>query len=252
MTIDPMYLIPPSEILSDYAITTEEFIQHGRVFLHEMLIGRSRLLPHERILELGCGPGRAARALTEYLSSQGSYEGLDIRPSVITFCKDAYVPHPTFHFTLADIHNSHYRPDGLHQQRDYVLPYIDEEFDLIFSVSLFTHLLASETNSYLKEIRRLLKLSGRLLSTFLLLTDETRANAASNKDSINFRFSYSHDDCMVLNPENPAQGVAYDESWVRTALARHGFRVSEITYGYWGGGRDVLGSQQDIVIAVPT
>ena len=37
------------------------------------------LQPHENMLDIGCGSGRVALALMDYLSDEGSYTGADIR-----------------------------------------------------------------------------------------------------------------------------------------------------------------------------
>src|SRR5437868_6234962 len=136
MALDRSYLIPPASILKEYAVSAEQFIEHGYGFVHEGLVKRGRLLHSERVLDLGCGPGHHARPLTEYLSSEGSFEGLDIVLPAIDFCRSAYVAHSNFKFTHADIYNSHYNTAGKFKQREYTLPYGNAEFDLVYSISL--------------------------------------------------------------------------------------------------------------------
>src|SRR5436853_791096 len=154
MALDGSYLVPPASILKEYAVTAEQFVEHGYGFVYEGLIKRGRLQKNERVLDLGCGPGHHARPLTEYLSTDGSFEGLDILLSAIDFCQSAYVAHPNFKFTHADIYNSHYNPAGKLKQAEYTLPYGNAEFDLVYSISLFTHLLPEDALSYFREIRR--------------------------------------------------------------------------------------------------
>jgi len=70
MSLDKSSLVPPPALLQEYAVTAEQFIEHGYGFVYEVLAKRARLLANERVLDLGCGPGHHARALTEYLSDQ--------------------------------------------------------------------------------------------------------------------------------------------------------------------------------------
>lgn len=247
--MDKTYLVPPASILSEYAVTADQFIEHGYGFVYEFLVKRGRLLPDERVLDLGCGPGHHARPLTEYLSSSGSFEGLDVGRSVIDFCRTAYMAHPNFRFTCADIYNEHYNPVGHVRQRDYVLPYADAEFDVVYAVSLFTHLLPEDTASYFREIRRVLKSTGRFISTFFLLTVESRANILSK---ITPAFSFPHDfgTYRVLSANDPAAAVAYEHGWITQQLVKAGLRLCEVVYGTWSGERDMLQSLHDIVLAV--
>jgi SAM-dependent methyltransferase len=246
MLAEKSFLIPPAQLLKEYGVTAEQFVELGAGFFHEYLIRRLRLQPHERVLDLGCGPGFHARLLAEYLTS-GSYEGLDVMPSVIEFCQAAYSPYSNVCFTLANIQNSHYNPNGRYKQSDYKLPYKDHEFDLVYSVSLFTHLQPDEVASYLREIRRVVKSAGRCLGTFFLLNEETSIAT----DKAVYRFLHNRGHFRLLDERNPARAVAYDETWVKHAFASHRLRICEVNYGHWAGGRELLQSLQDIVVAVP-
>ena len=64
-----------------------------------------QLQPNERVLDMGCGIGRMALPLTNYLR-EGSYEGVDIVPRGIDWCrKNITAKHPNFQFQVADIYN---------------------------------------------------------------------------------------------------------------------------------------------------
>lgn len=251
MVTDTPQLIPPLELLSEYDVTPEQFIEHGLGFLHEFLIKRGRLMPNERVLDIGCGPGHHARPLTEYLGSEGSFEGFDISRPSMDFCTKAYAGYKNFRFTHADIHNVHYNPQSKVKQSDHALPYGDSEFDLVYTVSLFTHLLPEDTISYFKEIRRVLKDDGRFISSFFISTEETRTRPSFEISRAPYNFPHDCDFYHVLDKDNPSRGVAYREDWLRKSLAENGFRLCELTYGTWSGGCDMLHSLQDIVLAVP-
>lgn len=238
-----MSLIPPEQILRYYAVTAEQFVEHGNGSVW-FLINRCRLEPHERVLDLGCGPGFTAQVLAGYLSS-GSYEGLDIMPPVVEFCQTAYSGYGNVHFTLADIQNSHYNPNGRFKQSEYKLPFRDAEFDLVFSVSLFTHLLPDEVECYLAETRRVLKPGGRCVATFFLLNDDSRA---SEKPA--YRFAFDRDNHSLLDAAVPARAVAYDENWVKAEFRKHRLPICEVIYGDWTGNHGLLRAVQDIVVAV--
>ena len=95
----------------------------------------SKLMPHEQVLDIGCGCGRIAVPLTRHLDSAGCYEGFDIQPSAIKWCqKNITKRHPNFAFTLADIFNTTYNPQGRIAPIDYRFPYEGDRFDYVILV----------------------------------------------------------------------------------------------------------------------
>ena len=244
--------IPPDHLFMDGTVTADQFVEFGNGFVHELLLKRCRLAPHERVLDMGCGVGQKARVLAEYLSDEGSYEGIDVFAPAIEFCRSAYDEKKNFHFQLADVSSSHYNPDGERSATDYNLPYAGNEFDLVVLACLFTHMLPDEVKNYLSEIRRVLSQdSGRCLVTCFLLTDETREATRRNDPAVSYRFDHDAGVCRLLDLQDPAKGVAYDETWMRGAFAEAGLRICEITYGTWAGGKDMLRALQDCILAVP-
>ena len=125
-----------------------------------------------RILDIGCGPGRLAAALTARLDG-GSYEGFDVDRPSIGWCQQAITPgNPNFRFQIADIYNASYNPEGSQDPANYRFPFPDSDFDLALAMSVFTHLTPTDTEQYLREAARVLRPGGRLVATFFLVNDE--------------------------------------------------------------------------------
>jgi len=134
------------------------------------------LKPDDRVLDVGCGIGRMAIPLTKFLNERGSYEGLDIVSEGIAWCQRQITPRfPRFHFMLADIYNGVYNPAGRNNASDYIFPYPDASFDFVFLLSVFTHMLPTDMENYLRQIVRVLKLGGRCFVTYFLITPEAEA-----------------------------------------------------------------------------
>ncbi len=98
-------LTPPRRLIFPGA---RNFRNIGEEFLgHFIVLGE--LKPNERVLDIGCGAGRMAVPLTKYLSSEGSYVGIDVVSGGITWCtKNIAKKYPNFRFYLASIHNKRY------------------------------------------------------------------------------------------------------------------------------------------------
>lgn len=191
------------------------------------------LEPNHRVLDLGCGIGRMAVPLTGYLAT-GSYEGLDIVPSGIRWCqKNISSRFPRFHFQIADIHNKQYNPKGKFKPSEYRFPFNDAEFDFVFLISVFSHLLPEDMARYTSEIARVLKPGGKCLITMFLLDDEARRGVAASKSSL--QFVYELNGCWTTDPVTPETAVAYDVNAIPTLMRRYSLTADPIQLGGWSG-----------------
>lgn len=259
-------LNPPEEMIF---VGEGDFETIGKLFL-QYFIEIGRLRPNERVLDVGCGIGRMALPLTDYLNSSGNYDGFDIVAQGIDWCKDNIsMKYPNFHFQFADIINDAYNPNGFYNASEYKFPYEDESFDFIFLTSVFTHMLPDDMKNYFHEISRVLKKDGRCLATFFLLNDESNdfinsddrtkyINQLENKlgrsctelefdESLRFEFDYGV--FRVNDDANPEFAVAYDERFVCNLYHDSGLSIEEpFHYGSWCCRQDFL-SFQDIILA---
>jgi SAM-dependent methyltransferase len=244
------YLVPPAEVLAATSDGTprEQYKAYGDGFLHPYLIGRARLRKDERVLEVGSGNGQKARALVTYLDATGSYEGIDIIPAGVEWCQEHYRCFKNFQFKLADIYNDMYNPQGTARDFQYSFPFPDNEFDLVFLASVFTHMLNAGISKYISEIARVLKPGGRCLSSYFLLNPDSLYWMESGRAVINLPHVVGGN--RVRNEEMPSDAVGVDEAWVREHFLKAQLRVTEVTYGHWCGGRDLIGALQDVIIAI--
>jgi len=203
--------------------------------------------PDHRVLDVGCGFGRIAIPLTDYLTSKGSYVGLDIVPSGISWCMGNITPKfPGFNFFHANIFNGNYNPTGTLTARDFKFPFV-ECFDFVFLTSVFTHMLPPDVENYLKEIARVMRPGGRCLITFFLLNGESRPLMVGPGSTFNFGFAM--DGFSAVNEKIPEAAIAYNEDDIESLYERCGLKiVPPVHYGSWCGRKEFL-SFQDIVVA---
>jgi SAM-dependent methyltransferase len=90
----------------------QELIETGDQIL-AYFITACGLQPNAHVLDIGCGIGRMAVALTHYLTNEGGYDGIDIIPGVIKWCTRKITrQYPRFCFHFADVYNKDYNTRG--------------------------------------------------------------------------------------------------------------------------------------------
>ena len=237
-------MIPPKSLSF---VGDGDFTDVGNLF-KQYFIDLADLRPDERVLDVGCGIGRMAVPLTDYLSQEGEYWGFDIKKKGIDWCQtNISSQYANFHFQHIDVYNKNYNRKGKLRAEDFRFPFEDGYFDFVFLTSVFTHMLPSDLENYLSEISRVLKPGGRCLITFFILNEESRNLIRSGRTTLDFK--YEVEECLTVDDNNPEVAIAYNEDCVKQLFADYQLRISEpIHYGSWCE-RDTPFSYQDIIIA---
>jgi SAM-dependent methyltransferase len=129
--------------------------------------------PGMTIVDVGCGIGRHAFQLLDFLGPHGRYHGVDAIRDSIRWCQRNITPtRANFTFQHADARNEVYNPHGSKSSREIRIELADGGVDWVILSSLLTHLLEDEVVHYLKELRRILKTQGLVYATLFLHSAE--------------------------------------------------------------------------------
>jgi SAM-dependent methyltransferase len=143
--------VPPEALRVGYGIDTDQYLASGRDHYQEMmriLEGSDFALEErDRVLDFGCASGRMIRCF-KGLADRHEIWGVDIRAEHIFWCQKYLTP--PFRFATTTTHPH--------------LPFEDNSFNLIYACSVFTHIGDLE-DSWLLELRRVLRPNGRLFAT---------------------------------------------------------------------------------------
>jgi len=105
-------------------------------------------LKNKSILDWGCGPGRIVRHLPNLIGNDCVYFGTDYNNKSIEWCSQ----------NLTDIQ---FNKNSLNAQ----LPYDNESMDIIYGISIFTHLSEQLHYDWYNELYRILKPNGIMFLT---------------------------------------------------------------------------------------
>jgi SAM-dependent methyltransferase len=229
--------VPPPDKLfvgdGDYLAIGAEFLGH--------FVRIGGLAPGERVLDIGCGIGRMAVPLTQYLDETGSYDGVDIVADGIAWCREAIGSrYGRFRFHHLDQHHPLYNPAGTVRTAEATLPFPDGAFDFVFLTSVATHLEADALLRYAKEIRRVLAPGGRCFVTAFLMNKPARgALRATDREARRLPFDPdAAGPVLYAYPEQPTAAVAFDEDFFLASFLAAGLRRRRpAVYGHWSGRR---------------
>jgi ubiquinone/menaquinone biosynthesis C-methylase UbiE len=245
----PAKLPLPPEILRVWVgpFSNPDLFERSGDEMVQSIVALCKLSPDSRILEVGCGCGRLARAFASYLGPTGSYEGFDVAPALIDWCRKQLQPLlSNFGFSLADVHAAGHNPTGAIAASAYQFPFPSNAFDVAVVSSVFTHMLAEEIENYVAQLARVLKPDGRCFITALLFDGEAERAVAQGTTIFDFRHLIGP--CLAFDRECPQEGIACPEPWLAQILECNGFWIELIQRGDWRQVRSYEVSH-DIVVA---
>ena len=139
---------PPVELMQITSGLTKvsDFASHGADFWIALSKASPKpLSEYDSILDFGCGCGRLARMFKGYL---GYLAGCDIDHRLVTWCSEV--------LKYMDVKLSSVKPP---------IPFSDNLFGAIISVSIFSHLNESSQDQFLQELNRVCRPGGRIFLT---------------------------------------------------------------------------------------
>ena len=206
--------------------------------------------PSSHVLEIGCGIGRDAMALTDIISSAGSYVGLDVTRPSIEWCQSEITSRfSNFNFHHLDINSAMYNPEGVVRAESLTFPLGDRSVDRVVLHSVFTHMFREPIAHYLREIRRCLTDTGLVMASFFLVDDSESGSAPSHGP---LQFQHHHPEATRINdPAHPEAAVAFSLSRVEEMARLANMRIIDVHRGRWREPSSAAPNGQDLVILGP-
>lgn len=219
--------VPPKELVSAnmlHRITHPNTVGKQNIKKMQKFV---ELRPDMQILDVGCGIGRMAIILTQFLNKDGKYRGFDINKERIAWCQAEITSrYPNFRFAHSNVFNGLYNRRGKIKPEEFEFPYKDDKFDFVYLRSVFTHMLPNDVLHYLGEIKRVLKPGGAAWITYLLVDDANRSYLTDN--------NFATTDNIHHLPQDKKHGesqVIYEIDWVKSQYDAYGLVVEKLIRG---------------------
>jgi SAM-dependent methyltransferase len=188
--------LPPPELWRRWGLSAEAYLSSGRINVETMIsILREAGAPVatiERVLDFGCAEGRMLRHL--YNDSERQLWGVDINAERIAWCQQNLAPPMRFATTTTTPH----------------LPFADCHFDLIYAISVFTH-IGELADAWFLELLRILQPGGHL---YLTIHDEHSIDVLLNRH----RAEGKHTELVDLLLRFDEKTGTFGRDWVYFAI----------------------------------
>ena len=138
--------LPPRRLMVRVAGTADAdwFLRSGRA-AYDAIVAHVPLAEVDSVLDFGCGCGRVTRYWGDF---DGTVSGSDVSTKAVDWCR--------MNLAFARFESNRLEPP---------LAFADGSFDLVYALSVFTHLTAELQLAWRDELLRVLRPGGRLLVT---------------------------------------------------------------------------------------
>src|SRR3989339_304935 len=197
-----------------------DFLEDGQIQL-QRLVKYANLNSKSNILDIGCGGGKLISALLPVIK-EGTYSTFEVN-------------------------------------NEYIFPYYNNVFDIVYLNSIFTHLLPSEISHYLSEIKRVLKPGAIVLATYFIVNNESLLldnQGLSSKTLVKQGrklLNYRYDNYWARDTDANERLIGVDEEWLKKIYGQNNYEITNIVYGSWCGREENADKTlQDIVVSRKT
>lgn len=240
--------LPPVEYMQKIGSNDADHFRDVMFSMFSELVGRFGLDNRSRVLDIGCGCGRLAIPFSYYLDS-GRYYGVDVWDAGIEWCRKHLLgdrKHVEFQ-CLGSNNNYYFGQYDASVRNDYRMPRIaDKSIDLVFAISVFTHLVERDVRSYLSEITRVLDEQGAAyISAFVIdeyfteFVEKTGKHKSVKRYKPGAFYAYRGQDFFA----------GYTERKWRKMFKRHGLKVVSYEVGSWAA-KPGARTFQDIFVVI--
>ena len=211
---DEIPLPPPRLRMGGAHFASDEDFVAGGVRDVRLLAEVAGLTRDSRLLDWGCGAGRLAIGVKHEWGQVADYHGVDVQKKLVRWARNHLADDHT-RFTLVDQHNDRYNPEGKTKRR---IPADDGSVDVLYSYSVFSHMLTDDVAGYAQVMARVLAPDGRIWLTCFV--EDGVPDCVENPQ-----------DYLKLDWRGPLHCVRFDREFFESLMTGAGLRVDRFEHG---------------------
>ncbi len=221
----------------------DQFVKSG--ISQARLLYRYGLKSDHALIDVGCNVGRVPVGLLAGTDFHGQYLGFDVMKRPVRWAGRNLAPLAAgFTFAHLDVINDRYNPKGSIAPESVSFPARAARFDFCCLFSIFTHFYREDIQHYLREIHRVLKPGGLVLTSWFLYDEERLPKAVGSPV---YPMVHRLDGVTIFAElSDPLRAIAFDEDYVRKMVKDAGLEVVRIDHGRWTG--EEADEFQDIIV----
>jgi len=162
--------LPPLALMNKIGSFDEEHFKANSVGFFKEIASRLRVSRDASVLDLGCGCGRMAIPFVDFLR-HGRFYGCDVWDAGVAWCNENLTSTGNAAFYVQSAENNYYFEQfNSEKKNNFKLGWLpDGALDASYAISVFTHLIQEDVESYLNEIARGTKAGGLGYFTFFII-----------------------------------------------------------------------------------
>lgn len=167
-----------------------------------------------RILDVGSGYGRLAIGLLE-LNINTYYLGVDVHQGAVRWCSENITScNKNYEFKHTNVKNDRYNPRGNNLEAHFSFE-LEENFDLIYLYSVFSHMLERDMIIYLNALKSVLAPKGKLYFTTFVKADSHQV-------------TYNPKGVIKSGCFGPLHVVLYNKTYLESLIDQLGWKIERV------------------------
>jgi SAM-dependent methyltransferase len=238
--------LPPVWMMNKIGSHSAEHFKKTSSWSFVELVRRGKLSSFSRIIDIGSGCGRLAIPFS-LLVKDGDYFGTDVFEEGLEWCaKNVSTRNPKFKFFLQEVEHNYYFGGEIKPSTRMSLSFAESSsIDLVFALSVFTHLVEEDAEKYFQEVSRCLNRDGiAYLTAFIIderfgeFVQRSGLHTAVKEVTAGHYQAYEGQDFFA--------GYTFDR-W-RTLIERSGLEITGFDPGTWAEKPGALHYQDTFIV----
>jgi SAM-dependent methyltransferase len=216
-----MTVVPRELYTGDWSAFKTQEEAYNKAF--DQLSSIEHIKSCNKILDIGCGPGRLALGLINNNASIEKYVGVDVNKTAVDWCSSNLTTlNGNYEFFYLNKYNARYASSNSTENSSYFdIDAFKNKYDLVYLYSVFSHLVPDDLIEYLNVFKNLLEPNGVVYTTIFV------GNAVDTYEE-----NPTHLDFLNFKPSGRLHVCYYNKNYFEGLVKNAGLKILECSYRF--------------------